>query len=168
MWSVTALSRELAEGRTTSRALLEQALARIADPAGEGARAFLKVYADEARAAADFSDRLRRAGVVRSAVEGLPVSVKDLYDVAGDADARGLEAARGCGAGEGRRAGGGAPARRGRGDRRAHQHGGVRLRHHGPQSPLRHAEESVGPEDGDACRAGPRAARAWLRPTAWR
>jgi aspartyl-tRNA(Asn)/glutamyl-tRNA(Gln) amidotransferase subunit A len=84
MWTVAALSRELAEGRTTSRELLEQALARIADPAGEGARAFVKPYADEARAAADFSDRLRRAGVVRSAVDGLPVSVKDLYDVAGD------------------------------------------------------------------------------------
>jgi aspartyl-tRNA(Asn)/glutamyl-tRNA(Gln) amidotransferase subunit A len=84
MWTVDRLSRELAAGRTTSRRLVEQALERIADPAGEGARAFLKVYADEARAAADYSDRLRTAGVVRSPVEGLPVSVKDLYDVAGD------------------------------------------------------------------------------------
>src|SRR3970040_2444858 len=84
MWTVERLSRELAEGRTTSRALVEQALARIADPAGEGARAFLKVYAEAARAEAEHSDRLRRSGVVRSPVEGLPVSVKDLYDVGGD------------------------------------------------------------------------------------
>jgi aspartyl-tRNA(Asn)/glutamyl-tRNA(Gln) amidotransferase subunit A len=84
MWTVARLSRELAEGRTTSRALLEEALARIADPAGEGARTFLKVYADQARADADHADRLRRAGIVRSAVDGLPVSVKDLYDVGGD------------------------------------------------------------------------------------
>jgi aspartyl-tRNA(Asn)/glutamyl-tRNA(Gln) amidotransferase subunit A len=84
MWTVERLSRELTEGRTTSRALVEQALARIADPAGEGARAFLKVYADSARAEAEHSDRLRRSGVVRSPVEGLPVSVKDLYDVGGD------------------------------------------------------------------------------------
>jgi aspartyl-tRNA(Asn)/glutamyl-tRNA(Gln) amidotransferase subunit A len=84
MWTVDRLSRELAAGRTTSRRLLEQALERIADPAGEGARAFLKVYAHEARAAADYSDHLRAAGVVRSPVEGLPVSLKDLYDVAGD------------------------------------------------------------------------------------
>src|SRR5574339_869532 len=84
MWTVSGLSRELAEGRTTSRKLVEEALARIADPAGEGARAFLKVYAEEARAEAEHSDRLRKRGVVRSAVEGLPVSVKDLYDVAGD------------------------------------------------------------------------------------
>jgi aspartyl-tRNA(Asn)/glutamyl-tRNA(Gln) amidotransferase subunit A len=84
MWTVEALQRELAAGRTTSRELVEQALARIADPAGEGARAFMKVYADSARADADHADRLRKAGVRRSAVDGLPVSVKDLFDVAGD------------------------------------------------------------------------------------
>jgi aspartyl-tRNA(Asn)/glutamyl-tRNA(Gln) amidotransferase subunit A len=84
MWTVAGLSRELAEGKTTSRKLVEQALARIADPAGEGARAFLKVYAESARADAEHADRLRRAGVVRSPVDGLPVSLKDLYDVAGD------------------------------------------------------------------------------------
>ena len=84
MWTVTALSRDLAEGGTTSRKLVEEALARIADSAGEGARAFLKVYAEQARAEAEHSDRLRRQGVVRSGVEGLPMSVKDLFDVAGD------------------------------------------------------------------------------------
>jgi aspartyl-tRNA(Asn)/glutamyl-tRNA(Gln) amidotransferase subunit A len=84
MWTVAGLQRELAEGGTTSRKLVEQALARIADPAGEGARAFLKVYAEQARAEAEHADRLRRQGVVRSGVEGLPVSVKDLFDVAGD------------------------------------------------------------------------------------
>lgn len=84
MWSVEALQRDLAAGRTSSRELTEQALARIADPAGEGARAFMKVYADAARADADYADRLRMAGVVRSSVDGLPVSVKDLFDVSGD------------------------------------------------------------------------------------
>jgi aspartyl-tRNA(Asn)/glutamyl-tRNA(Gln) amidotransferase subunit A len=84
MWTVARLARELADGKTTSRELIEQALSRIADPAGEGARAFLKVYAAQALADAENSDRLRRAGVVRSPVEGLPVSVKDLYDVGGD------------------------------------------------------------------------------------
>jgi aspartyl-tRNA(Asn)/glutamyl-tRNA(Gln) amidotransferase subunit A len=42
------------------------------------------VYAEGARADAEHADRLRRAGVVRSPVDGLPVSLKDLYDVAGD------------------------------------------------------------------------------------
>ena len=84
MWTVERLARELAEGRTTSRELVEQALARIADPAGEGARAFIKVYAEQARAEAEHADRLRRSGLVRSPLDGLPVSVKDLYDIGGD------------------------------------------------------------------------------------
>jgi aspartyl-tRNA(Asn)/glutamyl-tRNA(Gln) amidotransferase subunit A len=84
MWTVAQLGADLAAGRTSSRELVERALSRIADPAGEGARAFLKVYAEGARADADHSDRLRKAGLRRSAVDGLPVSVKDLFDVAGD------------------------------------------------------------------------------------
>ena len=82
--TVAALAADLAAGRTTSRKLTEDALARIADPSGEGSRAFLKVYADAARAEADYADHLRAAGVVRSPVDGLPISVKDLYDVGGD------------------------------------------------------------------------------------
>jgi len=82
--TVAALAAELAAGRTTSRALVEAALERIADPSGEGRRAFLKVYADMARAEADHADRLRAAGLVRSPVDGLPVSLKDLFDVGGD------------------------------------------------------------------------------------
>jgi aspartyl-tRNA(Asn)/glutamyl-tRNA(Gln) amidotransferase subunit A len=84
MWTVEALAGDLAAGRTTSRALVETALARIAEPSGEGARAFMKVYAESARADADQADRLRKAGIVRSSVDGLPVSVKDLFDVGGD------------------------------------------------------------------------------------
>jgi aspartyl-tRNA(Asn)/glutamyl-tRNA(Gln) amidotransferase subunit A len=84
MWTVAQLGADLAAGRTTGRELVEQALARIADPAGEGVRAFLKVYGENARADAEYSDRLRKAGVRRSPVDGLPVSLKDLFDVAGD------------------------------------------------------------------------------------
>ena len=83
-WTVDGLSRDLAAGRTTSRTLVEQALDRIANPAGEGKRAVMKTYADSARADADHADRLRKAGIIRSAVDGLPVTVKDLFDVAGD------------------------------------------------------------------------------------
>jgi aspartyl-tRNA(Asn)/glutamyl-tRNA(Gln) amidotransferase subunit A len=84
MWTVAQLTRELDAGRTSSRELIEQALARIAAPDGEGPRAFLMDDAAAARAEADHCDRLRKAGVRRSPIDGLPVSLKDLFDVAGD------------------------------------------------------------------------------------
>ena len=84
MWTVESLAADLAAGRTSSRKLVEEALARIADPAGEGKRAFIQVDEAAARADADHADRLRKSGVVRSAVDGIPVSVKDLFDVGGE------------------------------------------------------------------------------------
>ena len=74
----------LRAGSTTSVDLTEAALARIASPQGEGARVFTRVYADQARAAARASDTLRAAGLCRSAIDGLPISIKDLFDVAGE------------------------------------------------------------------------------------
>src|SRR5689334_22747761 len=70
--TVLELAEALAGGRATSRDLVEAALARIADPAGEGARTFARVYGDSARQAADAQDRLRRAGYVASPLAGLP------------------------------------------------------------------------------------------------
>src|SRR5438128_10936946 len=81
---IAALARELAEGKTTSRRLVEAALARIADAGGEGGRVFTKVHAQGALAAADASDRLRKEGVVPSPLAGVPVSIKDLFDIAGE------------------------------------------------------------------------------------
>jgi len=78
------LAADLAAGRTTSRALVEEALARISDPTGEGSRVFVKVYTDAARAAAEAQDQLRAAGYAASPLAGLPVSIKDLFDVAGE------------------------------------------------------------------------------------
>src|SRR3954466_363975 len=103
MWTVAQLERDLMDGRTTSRELVEQALAKIAAPYGEGARAFIKVHADSARAEADDADRLRKQGVRRSRIDGLPVSLKDLFDVAGDVTRAGsrvlaIEARRDAGA----------------------------------------------------------------------
>jgi aspartyl-tRNA(Asn)/glutamyl-tRNA(Gln) amidotransferase subunit A len=64
---------------------LEQALARIADPKGEGPRACLTVYGDAARKAADASDARATRGRPLGALDGVIVSIKDLFDVAGEA-----------------------------------------------------------------------------------
>ncbi len=83
MRTLNELSAALAVGKTTSRQLVEDCLARIADPGGEGARAFIKVDAEGARAAADAMDLLRRAGRAPGPFAGIPFSVKDLADIAG-------------------------------------------------------------------------------------
>jgi aspartyl-tRNA(Asn)/glutamyl-tRNA(Gln) amidotransferase subunit A len=91
---LAALARSLAEGTTTSRRLIEEALARIADASGEGGRAFIKVHAQSALLAADASDRLRKEGVAPSPLAGLPVSIKDLFDIAGDVTTAGSKILR--------------------------------------------------------------------------
>jgi aspartyl-tRNA(Asn)/glutamyl-tRNA(Gln) amidotransferase subunit A len=63
---------------------LEQALARIADPKGEGARACLAIYSDAARAAADAADARAKSGISLGPLDGAIVTVKDLFDVAGE------------------------------------------------------------------------------------
>ena len=83
-WKLEVLAGDLREGKTTSREFVEKALARISDPAGEGARAFIRVDAEGARAAADFQDVLRRWNRQPSQFAGIPISVKDLFDLAGE------------------------------------------------------------------------------------
>lgn len=77
------LAAALRDGKTTSRELVEQALERIANPSGQGAVSFLHVDAERARAAADAHDALRRASTVLSPLAGIPVSIKDLFDIEG-------------------------------------------------------------------------------------
>ncbi|MDG2284693.1 MAG: amidase [Alphaproteobacteria bacterium] len=74
----------LASGQTTSAALTEAALDAIDSPSGEGGRAFLRVYHDAARATARASDTARDNGVQGGPLAGIAISVKDLFDVAGE------------------------------------------------------------------------------------
>ena len=84
MDTLTELSRDLATGATTSEQLVRDCLEKIADPAGEGARAFIKVYADPSLAAARASDMARAHGQAASPLAGIPISIKDLFDIGGE------------------------------------------------------------------------------------
>jgi aspartyl-tRNA(Asn)/glutamyl-tRNA(Gln) amidotransferase subunit A len=84
MRTIEQHAQALAGGSTTSRELVEQCLTRIADPDGEGVRAFIKVHAEQARVMADAIDLLRRAGREPSRYAGIPISLKDLFDIAGE------------------------------------------------------------------------------------
>jgi len=70
--------------RRPARDRLEEALSRIADSKGEGARACLTVYTQVARDAADAADARARAGISLGPLDGAIVSIKDLFDVAGE------------------------------------------------------------------------------------
>src|SRR6478752_550021 len=70
--------------KQNARERLEAALARIDDPKGEGARACLTVYREAAAAAADAADARAKAGVSLGPLDGTIVSIKDLFDVAGE------------------------------------------------------------------------------------
>ncbi len=63
---------------------LTAALARIDDPAGEGARVCLTVYREQARAAAEAADARARDGISLGPLDGAIVTIKDLFDVAGE------------------------------------------------------------------------------------
>ena len=84
MRRIDELAQALAEGKITSRLLIEQSLAKIADPDGQGARVFIKTYAGPARAMADAADLLRKHGRSPGPYAGIPIALKDLFDVAGE------------------------------------------------------------------------------------
>src|SRR5437879_9681103 len=92
MPTLAALAADLERGATSARKLVEECLAKIADPAGEGQRAFIHVDKDAALAAADAMDRLRKAMAAPSRFAGIPVSIKDLFDIRGQVTRAGSRA----------------------------------------------------------------------------
>jgi aspartyl-tRNA(Asn)/glutamyl-tRNA(Gln) amidotransferase subunit A len=69
----------------SARERLEAAFGRIDDPKGEGVRACLTVYREQAKAAAEAADARAKAGISLGPLDGTIVSIKDLFDVAGEA-----------------------------------------------------------------------------------
>lgn len=89
MKSISELAQDLASGRTTSQALVTEALARIDAHRAQGGSAYISVDAEAALQAACASDLARASGYVPSPLAGLPVSIKDLFDVRGQVTAAG-------------------------------------------------------------------------------
>lgn len=78
-----ATARErIAQGTLSHEALIEQVLEAATLPAAQ--HVFTRLYGDAARAAARHADVASKAGVQLGPLAGLPVSIKDLYDVAGE------------------------------------------------------------------------------------
>src|SRR4051794_36364412 len=90
--TLAALADDLDSGRTSARKLVDACLAKIADSSGEGARAFIHVDAEAAIEAAEAMDRLRQVNAAPSPYAGIPVSIKDLFDIRGQVTRAGSRA----------------------------------------------------------------------------
>jgi aspartyl-tRNA(Asn)/glutamyl-tRNA(Gln) amidotransferase subunit A len=90
--TLAALADDLDSGRTSARKLVDACLARIADTSGEGAQAFVRVDAEAAIEAAEAMDRLREVKAAPSPYAGIPVSIKDLFDIRGQVTRAGSRA----------------------------------------------------------------------------
>ena len=77
-----ALGTRLKAGELSASTLVDCYLQRIGRHDNKY-HAFVEVYADEARAAAEAADRARKAGQASGALHGIPLALKDLIDVAG-------------------------------------------------------------------------------------
>src|ERR1039458_9495869 len=90
--TLAALAEDLDSGRPSARRLVDECLARIADTSGEGARAFIHVDAEAAIEAAQAMDRLRQVRAAPSPFAGIPISIKDLFDIKGQVTRAGSRA----------------------------------------------------------------------------
>src|ERR1700738_2638008 len=90
--TLATLADDLDAGRTSARKLVDACLANIANPQGEGARAFVHVDAEAAIEAAEAMDRLREVKAAPSPYAGIPVSIKDLFDIRGQVTRAGSRA----------------------------------------------------------------------------
>ncbi len=84
------LSAALSRGETSSVEVVSALLSRI-DAHNGRIKALCQVFHEPARARAKLLDEERRAGNVRSALHGIPISVKECFDIAGEATTLGLE-----------------------------------------------------------------------------
>lgn len=82
--NITDLSRKLVKRALSSTGLVTEAFARIDDPDGQGKPAFLGTYREAALAQAAAIDAARDRGVPLPRHAGIPIAIKDLFDVEGE------------------------------------------------------------------------------------
>jgi aspartyl-tRNA(Asn)/glutamyl-tRNA(Gln) amidotransferase subunit A len=90
--TLAELAADLETGRTSARKIVDSCLERIADASGEGQRTFIHVDAEAAIEAAEAMDRLREIKAAPSPFAGIPVSIKDLFDIRGQVTRAGSRA----------------------------------------------------------------------------
>ncbi|HEX4857684.1 MAG TPA: amidase [Usitatibacteraceae bacterium] len=79
--ALESLAERLQGGQVRAVDLAHECLEQIDQPKGEGARAFIAVFHEQALTDARAADARRDAGRPLSAIDGIPLSVKDLFDL---------------------------------------------------------------------------------------
>jgi fatty acid amide hydrolase len=92
--SASAISAMLGRGELTSAEVVAELLERI-ERVEPRVHAFTEVLGERARADAQRSDARRRSGEVRGPLDGVPVTIKECFDIAGRATTLGLPSWRG-------------------------------------------------------------------------
>ena len=82
--NIVDLSRKLRSKKLRSRELVEQVFSKIYAAGEEGRTIFLSLYEESARAQADWIDTGRDAGVSLPKYAGIPIAIKDLFDIEGE------------------------------------------------------------------------------------
>jgi len=88
--TIGQIQRQLAAGLTTREALVADALQTASSSKAEFV--FTRLYQDAALACARDADRRAKAGALLHLMAGLPVSIKDLFDVEGEVTTAGSRA----------------------------------------------------------------------------
>ncbi|MBD9659126.1 amidase [Pantoea sp. PNT03] len=84
MTTLWQASQQLLAGQISPETSTQDALSAIAAESGEGKRVYTKVYTAAAQQQAAQAGARWQQQQPRSAIDGLPISIKDLFDVAGE------------------------------------------------------------------------------------
>ena len=89
MTTLWQASQQIHSAEAHPESFTEAALSAASDINGEGKRVFLSLYAEQALSTSQQAGARWLAGKPKSAIDGLPVSIKDLFDVANEATTAG-------------------------------------------------------------------------------
>lgn len=81
--TIEAIQSQIREGSLSVSQVVQEALARIHDPAGQGSASFISTFDEPALAKAEYQDRGLAEGQTLQALTGVTVSIKDLFDTQG-------------------------------------------------------------------------------------
>lgn len=94
LMSIAGLQRRIRSHETSTEEYVSKCIENIQNPSGEGVRAFLKVSEAEALAVAKTQDVLLEKGLQLGPLAGVTVSIKDLFDIAGQVTTSGSKVLR--------------------------------------------------------------------------